>query len=423
MRPSNLSGACTQACRWARPARGLASYIGVAAFLITLAFRPGPAFAQFSDGVVRIGVLTDLSGQYADASGQGSVIAARLAAEDHHGRIGSIPIEIVSADHQNKPDIGATIVRRWFDQDGVDAITDIPVSSIALAAQEIGREKHRTLLIAGAATSDLTGRACSPFSTHWADDTYALANGTARAITEAGGTSWYFLTVDYAFGYAMERDASQAVTAAGGRVLGSIRHPLGASDFSSFVVEAMNSHAKVIGLANVGSDTSNAIRAAGEFGLGQDQKLAGFLIFLTDVHGLGLEKAKGLLISDGFYWDQNEAARAFAGRFFDRVGRMPTKEQAAVYASVSHYLKAAAAAGTDDAARVNETMRAMPVDYLGREGSIRADGRVLYDLTLYAVKSPAESANAWDAYKPVRTIDKASAFRPVANGGCPLVPH
>jgi branched-chain amino acid transport system substrate-binding protein len=292
---------------------------------------------------------------------------------------------------------------------------------VALAAQELARDKKRTLLIAGAAASDLTGKACSPYSTHWADDTYALANGTARAITASGGTSWFFLTADYAFGQAMERDATAAVKAAGGQVLGAVRHPLGTSDFSSFLLQAQGSQAKIVALANVGGDTVNAIKQAAEFGIPQGgQKLAGFLIFITDVNSLGLKAAQGLMVLTGFYWDQNDAARTFAKRFFDKVGRMPTKQQAAVYASIIHYLKAIDATGTDDAAKVNEAMRRAPVDFFGRAGSIRRDGRVLYDLTLYEVKAPAESKAQWDYYKEVATIGKDQAFRSVEEGGCPL---
>lgn len=400
-----------------RHRRNLQVHLGLFLLLACLA---GPAAATVSDGVVRIGVLTDLSGPFADAAGQGSVVAAQLAAEDFNGRVGSSPIEIVSADHQNRPDIGATIARRWFDQGGVDAITDLPVSSVALAVQNIARERRRTLLITGAASSDVTGTACSPFSTHWADDSHALATGTARGIVQAGGRSWFFVTADYAFGHAMERDASQTIAEAGGRIVGQVRHPLGTTDFSSFMLQAEGSGAEVIGLASGGSDTANALRSAREFGLTRNRKLASFLIFITDIDALGLETAQDLLVVDGFYWDQDETARRFAERFRKRIGRMPTKGQAAVYASVAHYLKAVASAGTDEALRVNEAMRRLPVDYTGRPGTIRADGRVIYDLTLYAVKKPAESRGRWDYYKPVGSIPGPEAFRPAGRGGCVL---
>lgn len=384
-------------------------------------FVPAAARAQISDNVVRIGVLGDMGGQFADIGGRGSVFAAELAAEDFGGKVAGAPIEIISGDHQNKADVGGATLRKWFDEGGVDAVADLPVSSVALAAQEIAREKKKTLLISGAAVSELTGKACSPYSTHWADDTYALANATGKAVTAAGGKSWYFVTVDYSFGHAMERDAAAAVASAGGKVLGNTRHPLGAQDLSSFLLQAQASKAQVIGLANVGGDTSNAVKQAAEFGITSGgQKLAGFLVFLTDIKAIGLPLAKGLLVSTGFYWDQNDEARTFARRFEAKVGRMPTKQQASVYASVKHYLKAVAAAGTDDAGNANAQMRALPVDYFGHAASIRPDGRVLYDLTLYEVKSPAESKGPWDFYKPISTLPANEVFRPAAETGCAL---
>jgi branched-chain amino acid transport system substrate-binding protein len=381
----------------------------------------GPAAAQISDDVVKIGVLTDESGLYSDIGGTGSFVAAKMAAEDFGGKVRGKPIQIVHADHQNKPDVGSSIMNRWFDNEQVDAVTDLPVSSIGLAAQEIGRQKKRTMLIAGAATSDITGKACSPYTVHWADDTYALASSTARAVVQNGGDTWFFITVDYAFGQAMERDASNFVTASGGKVLGSVRHPLNTADFSSFLLQAQASKAKIIGLANVGGDTENAIKQANEFGItAGGQSLAGFLVFLTEVHSLGLQRAQKLFISDGFYWDQNDQARIWSKRFFQQVGRMPTKQQAAVYASITHYLKAIDATGTDEASAVNAQMRKMPTDYFGHAGSIRPDGRVLYDLTLYQVKSPDESKYDWDYLKPIRAIPKEQAFRPEGEGGCNL---
>lgn len=388
---------------------------------VSAALLPQAARAQISDNVVRIGVLGDMGGQFADIGGRGSVVAAELAAEDFGGKVAGAPIEIVAGDHQNKADVGGAILRKWFDEGGVDAVADLPVSSVALAAQEIAREKRKTLLISGAAVSELTGKACSPYSTHWADDTYALANATGRAATAAAGKSWFFLTVDYSFGHAMERDASAAVTAAGGKVLGTARHPLGAADLSSFLLQAQASGAQVIGLANVGGDTSNAVKQAAEFGITSGgQKLAGFLVFLTDIKAIGLPLAKGLLVSTGFYWDQNAEARAFARRFEARMGRMPTKQQASVYASVKHYLKAVAATGSDDAGKANAGMRRLPVDYFGHDASIRPDGRVLYDLTLYEVKAPEESKGPWDFYKPIATLPAAEVFRPAAETGCSI---
>jgi len=395
---------------------------GATALIAAAMTAPGPARAQVSDDVVRIGVLNDQSGQFADIGGKGAVLAVQMAADDFGGTVAGKRIEIVSADHQNKPDVAGAILRQWFDREGVDAVTGLPTSSVALAAQEIARDKKKTALIAGGATSDLTGKACSPYSIHWADDTYALANGTARAVTRAGGKTWFFLTADYAFGHAMERDAASAINTSGGKVLGSVRHPFATSDFSSFLLQAQASGAQVIGLANVGGDTGNAIKQAAEFGIvDSGQKLAGFLVFISDIHALGLKLAKGLLVSTGFYWDQNDASRAFARRFFEKTGRMPTKEQASGYAAVTHYLKAVAASGTDDAARVNAQMRQLPVDYFGHSGSIRPDGRVLYDLTLYEVKAPEESKGPWDYYKPLATLPAAEVFRPMSEGGCPLV--
>jgi len=401
--------------------RALAGCATAAAAIVAGSCLAGPAAAQISDDVVKIGVLTDESGLYADIGGAGSFVAAKMAAEDFGGKVRGKPIEIVHADHQNKPDVGSSIMNRWFDNEQVDAVTDLPVSSIGLAAQEIGRQKKRTMLIAGAATSDITGKACSPYTIHWADDTYALASSTARAVVQNGGDTWFFITVDYAFGQAMERDASTFVTASGGKVLGSVRHPLNTADFSSYLLQAQASKAKIIGLANVGGDTENAIKQASEFGiLTGGQSLAGFLVFLTEVHSLGLQRAQKLFISDGFYWDQNDQARTWSKRFFQQVGRMPTKQQAAVYASITHYLKAIDATGTDEAGAVNAQMRKMPVDYFGHAGSIRPDGRVLYDLTLYQVKSPDESKYDWDYLKPIRTTPKDQAFRPESEGGCNL---
>ncbi len=402
--------------QWKFPSRRLCTALLVGA---ALSAAPLVAHAQISGDAVRIGVLTDMSGLFSDIGGKGAVVAVEMAVDDFGGTVAGKKIEVVSADHQNKPDVAGTILRQWFDQDGVDAVTGLPASSVALAAQEIAREKKKTLLIAGGATSDLTGKACSPYSSQWSDDTYALGNGTGRAVTKAGGRSWFFLTADYAFGQAMERDAVAAIRAAGGEVLGDVRHPLNTSDFSSFLLRAQGSGAQVIALASVGGDTVNAIKQAAEFGIVEGgQKLAGFLVFISDIHSIGLKLAHGLMVSAGFYWDQNEQARAFARRFFEKVGRMPTKEQAAGYASVTHFLKAVAASGTDEAGAVNAEMRRLPVDYFGHAGSIRADGRVLFDLTLYEVKSPEESTGPWDYYKPVAVLAPDEAFRPLAAGGC-----
>jgi len=395
-----------------------------AAIILGVMLPARQAVAQISDDAVRIGVLTDMSGAFSDVGGQGSVVAAEMAAQDFGGTVRGKPIRIVSADHQNKPDVGAAIARAWFDRDGIDAVADLPVTSVALAVIEIAREKQRTTLIAGAASSDITGRFCSPYATHWADDSYALAHGTAQAVTKAGGTSWFFITADYAFGHAMERDAAAAVTAAGGTVTGNIRHPLATPDFSSYLLRAQASRAQVIGLASAGRDTVTAIKQAAEFGIADsDKRVAGFLVFISDVHSVGLPVARDLLVATGFYWDQNDAARAFGRRFFASTGRMPTKQQASVYASVTQYLKTVDAAGTDAAGAVNRTLRALPVDYFGHPAVIRADGRVLYDLTLYAVKAPAESKAPYDYYRPLVLIPAAEAFRPEGEGGCALAPN
>jgi len=380
-----------------------------------------PARAQISDGVVKIGVLSDVSAVGSDASGAAAATAARLAVADFGGSVRGMKIEVIDADFAEKPDLAAAIARRWYDVEQVDAIADMPVSSAALAVQEIARAAKRTLLVAGAATSNITGSACSPYSTHWADDTYALGAAVARGVVESGGDSWYFLAVDYALGASIQRDATAAIERQGGTVLGGVRFPLGTGDFSSFLLQAQASHAKVIGLAGIGNDMINLIKQASEFGLqAGGQQLADFLVFITDIDALGLKAAQGLDVVEGFYWDQNEASRKFAQRIFDKHRKMPSKEQAAVYASVTHYLKAIDAAGTDDADTVNQAMRRLPVDFFGRAGAIRADGRVLYDLTLYQVKTPAESHYPWDYYKPVRTLPKETAFRSLEAGGCKL---
>lgn len=377
------------------------------------------ALGQTADEPVRIGVLADETGPFRDISGYGARVAVELAVEDAGGKVGRRPIEIVHADHQNKPDVGTAILRRWFDTQGVDVATDLSISSVAIAAQGIAREKRKTLLITGGASSDVTGKACTPIATQWSDDTYSLARGTGRAVVQVGGKSWFFLTVDYVFGHTMYADASRAVREAGGTVLGNITHPINAADFSAYLLQAQASNAQIVGLANVGPDTSNAIKQAKEFGLAaRGQRLAGFLVFITDVDAIGLDTAAGLLVTEGFYWDQNDAARAFAKRFMAKVGKMPSKEQAVGYTAVTHYLKAMAAVGTKDAEAVNRRMRAMTADYFGKPATIREDGRVLFDLTLFEVKSPAESRYPWDYYKVVRTIPQADAFRPTSEGGC-----
>jgi branched-chain amino acid transport system substrate-binding protein len=390
---------------------------------LAVALGCGTAQAQISDGVVKLGVLNDMSSLYADIGGKGSVLAAQMAADD----VGSIPgarVEIISGDHQNKPDIGAGIARQWIDVDHVDAIVDVPTSSVALAVQELTRERKRIFLMSGPASSDLTGKACSPYGFQWTYDTYALAHGTGGAIVKQGGDTWFFITADYAFGHALERDTGDAVKAAGGKVLGAVRAPLNTQDFSSFLLQAQASKAKVIGLSNAGGDTINSIKQAAEYGLvSGGQKLAGLLVFLTDVHSLGLKTAQGLTITSAWYWDKDDASRAFAKRFMAKNnGVPPTYTQAGVYSAVSHYLTAIKAAGTDDPDKVSAQMRKTKInDFMTKDGWIREDGRIMRDMYLEEVKSPAESKYPFDYFKVLATIPADQAYRPLKDGGCPYV--
>jgi len=392
----------------------------LATVLSALAAAPGRA----EDTSVKLGVLNDMSGVYADISGPGSVAAAQMAADDFMARNPGFKVEVVGADHQNKPDVGSAVARKWYDQEGVDAILDVPTSSVALVVSDITREKNKVFLVSGGGSSDLTGARCSPNTVQWTYDTWALANGTGTAATKRGGTSWYFLTADYAFGAALERDAAAAVKKAGGKVLGSVKHPLSATDFSSFLLQAQASGAKVIGLANAGGDTINAIKQAAEFGLGQGgQSLTGLLIFSSDVKALGLPAAQGLLLTEAFYWDLNDETRAFAKRFAEKFnGKMPTSPQAGVYASALHYLNAIKDAKTKDATKVMAQMRATPInDPLFGKGEVRIDGRAIHPMYLFEVKKPADSKGPWDIYRLVATIPAEEAFRPLADGNCPLV--
>jgi branched-chain amino acid transport system substrate-binding protein len=386
------------------------------------ALMVSPALAQQIS--VKAGVLNDRSGLYADLSGEGSVIAARLAVEDFKAAEKGIKVEIVSADHQNKPDVGSTIARQWYDQDGVDLILDVPTSSVALAVNQITREKNKVHINSGAASSDLTGKACSPNTVHWTYDTYALAQGTGGAMTKAGGDSWFFLTADYAFGHALERDTSAVVTKAGGKVLGAVRTPFPGTDFSSFLLQAQASKAKVIGLANAGGDTINSIKQAGEFGIvAGGQKLAGLLVFATDVHALGLQTAQGLVLTESFYWDMNDQTRAWSERFAKlNGGKKPSMVQAGVYSGMLHYLKAVEAAKSKDSAAVMAKMKELPTDDpLFGKGTVRADGRKMHDMYLFEVKKPAESKGPWDYYKQVAVLKADDAFKPLAESECPLV--
>ena len=396
-------------------------------FLIALAvvaLAAGPSAAEISDGVIKIGVLNDQSSLYADLTGQGSVLAARMAVEDYGAAAKGLKVEIIFADHQNKPDIGSAVARQWYDADKVDVIVDVPNSGVALAVNQITRDKGKAFLVSGAASSDLTGKACSPNTIHWTYDTWALANGTGNAIVKTGGDSWFFITADYAFGLALERDVEAVVLKNGGKVLGRVRHPLNTADFSSFLLQAQASKAKIIGLANAGGDTTNAIKQAAEFGLVKGgQNLAGLLVFITDVHALGLPTAQGLIFTETFYWDMNDKTRAFAKKFADRNrGIHPTMIHAGVYASVLHYLKAVEALKSDEGTKVIEKMKATPTDDpLFGKGSIRADGRKIHPAYLFEVKKPNESKGPWDYYKLRATIPAEQAFRPVDQGDCPLV--
>ena len=383
------------------------------------------AHAQISDGIVKIGVLNDMSGLYADITGPGSVVAAKMAVEDYlKSSKSSLKIEIVSADHQNKADIGSNIARQWYDTGKVDMIIDVPTSSVALAISQVSREKGKIHVNTGAATADLTGKACSPNTIHWLYDTWMLANGTGKAVVQHGGSSWFFLTADYAFGQALERDTEAVVLKNGGKVLGKVRHPLATQDFSSFLLQAQASKAKVIGLANAGGDTTNAIKQAYEFGIVKGgQTLAGLLVFLTDIHSLGLEKAQGLYLTETFYWDLNDQTRAWSKRFAAlHGGKYPSMDQAGVYAGILHYLKAIDAGKNDDGTKVAQKMKDLPTDdVLFGKGSIRKDGRKLHPAYLFEVKKPSESKGPYDYYKLLATIPADQAFRPLNEGDCPLV--
>jgi branched-chain amino acid transport system substrate-binding protein len=389
-----------------------------------MAFVAAGAQAQISGNVVKIGVLNDMSGLYADLGGQGSVTAAKMAVEDFKAKEKGLNVEVIFADHQNKADVGSQIASKWIDSEGVDVIVDVPNSGVALAVNQIVRDKGKVFIDSGAASSDLTGAKCSPNTVHWTYDTWMLANGTGSAIVKRGGDTWFFLTADYAFGYALERDTEAVVLKSGGKVVGKVRVPINTQDFSSFLLQAQASKAKIIGLANAGGDTINSIKQAAEFGIVKGgQNLAGLLVFLSDVHGLGLEKAQGLILTTTFYWDMNDQTRAFAKRFAAaNGGKYPTMVQAGVYAGVLHYLKAVAALKSDDGTKVVAKMKEMPTDDpLFGKGTIRADGRKIHPAYLVEVKKPSESKGPYDYYKILATIPADQAFRPLADGGCELV--
>jgi branched-chain amino acid transport system substrate-binding protein len=397
--------------------------IGLLAVAAALALGAGTAQAQISDDVVKIAVLNDMSGLYADLAGPGSVQAAEMAVKDFGGTVQGKKIEIISGDHQNKPDVGAALARQWYDHDKVDMIIDVPTSSVALAVQEIAKEKGKVFIITTSATSDLTGKACSPTGVHWVYDTYALAHGTGGALVKQGGDTWFFITADYAFGHALERDTAAVVTQAGGKVLGAVRAPLSTPDFSSFLLQAQGSKAKIIGLANAGGDTINSIKQAAEFGIVTGgQRLAGLLVFVSDVDSLGLQTAQGIVLTEAFYWDQNDQTREWSKRFMAVHKKPPTMAHAGVYGAIMHYLKAIDAAKTDQGIKVVEQMRKMPInDFMTKNGKLREDGRVMRDMYLFEVKKPSESKYPFDYYKQLATIPADQAFRPLSESECPLI--
>ncbi|EJJ25368.1 ABC transporter substrate-binding protein [Rhizobium sp. CF142] len=399
------------------------NFIASVAFLLASSTAVFAQSAAISDGKVKIGILNDQSGVYADFGGKSSVEAAKMAVEDFGGKVLDMPVEIVDADHQNKPDIASNIARQWYDTEQVDAIMELTTSSVALAVQAIAKEKKKIDIVTGAATTDLTGKACSPYGFHWAYDTHALAVGTGGALVKQGGDSWFFLTADYAFGYSLEQQTSDYVKASGGTVVGAVRHPLSTQDFSSFLLQAQSSGAKVIGLANAGLDTSNAIKQAAEFGITQGgQHLAALLFTLAEVHGLGLEAAQGLTLTEGYYWNRDDESRAFARKFFARTGKMPNMIHTGTYSAVTQYLKAVQKAGTDETEAVAKLLHEMPVDdVFGRGGTVGANGRMIHDMYLLQVKKPSESKEPWDYFNVLATIPGKEAYIDPAKSGCDLV--
>jgi branched-chain amino acid transport system substrate-binding protein len=384
---------------------------------------PAGKEVKVSDGVVKIGVLTDLSGTYSDLAGEGSVIATQMAIDDFKAQFNPpFKVEMIKFDHQNKGDISANKAREWFDTEKVDMIIDLVTTSTALAVMEVAKQKDKITIVSGAASTPITNEKCTDTNIHWTYDTYALANGTGRAVVKQGGKTWYFLTADYAFGHSLEKDTSEVVIETGGKVLGSVRHPFPGSDFSSFLIKAQGSGAQVIGLANAGNDTINSIKQASEFGVTPKQSLAGLLMFLSDVHSLGLKYTQGMYLTTGFYWDLNDETRAWSKRFFDKRKRMPTMVQAGDYSATMHYLKAVMAAGTDDTRSVMAQMKKTPVnDFFAKNGRIRDDGRMVHDMYLVQVKKPEESKYPWDYYRIAQTIPGDQAFMPLARSKCPLV--
>jgi branched-chain amino acid transport system substrate-binding protein len=390
--------------------------------LAIMCLAPSGARAQISDDVVRIGVLNDQSGLYADLGGPGSVVAARMAVEDAGGSVLGKPVEIVFADHQNKSDIGAAIARQWFDVGKVDMAIGFDNSAVALAVEQLADERNRIAIAGAVGSTAFTGKNCTSNEASWVYDSYALTTSLATSIVAEGRDSWFFITVDYAFGHSLEADATAAVQAAGGKVLGSVRHPLNTSDFSSYLLQAQASGAKVVAFANGGGDMINAVKQANEFGLTKNQSMVSLLIFISDVHSIELKAAQGLKFVTAFYWDRDDESRAWSKRFFEKRGRMPTMAQASVYSAVRHYINAIAAAGTDEAKAVMAKMRAMPVDdFYVKNGQVREDGRLVHDMFFAQVKTPSESTKPWDYYKILGVIPGDQAFRPLTEGGCPRV--
>ncbi len=391
---------------------------------LVLAFQlAAQAQEKISDGVVKIGMIEDMSSIYADITGVGAVTAAKMAVEDFDGKVLGKPIEVISADHQNKADIASSIAREWFDTQHVDALMDVAASATALAAIDIAKAKNKIVVLNGPAAVRITNEACTPVSVHYAYDNYALSHGTGAAMVKAGYDSWFFITADYAFGHDLEQSVAVVVKASGGKVLGSVRVPINTSDFSSALLQAQASKAKVVGLANAGADTTNSIKQAAEFGIVRGgQKMAGLLVFINDVNTLGLEAAQGMLLTNAFYWDRNEESRAWAQRYSQRMNRMPNMTQAGIYSATTHYLKAVQAAGTDETQAVMEKMRSTPInDFFAKDGRIREDGRMIHEMYLYEVKKPAESKGQWDYYKFVAAIPADQAFQPLSESKCPLV--
>ena len=399
-----------------------ATTVAATAVLLAVAASAQTGKEKISGGIVKIGVLTDMGGVYSDNTGQGSVVATQMAVDDFGGKVLGKPIQIVSADHQNKADIGANKAREWFDKEGVDVIVDGVNSSVAIAVGKIANEKHRVFIVSGAGSTRLTNEDCNPYTIHYAYDTYATGGSTGRAMVQRGGNTWFFLTADYTFGHSLQDDTTKAIKAAGGQVLGAVAHPLNTSDFSSYLLQAQSSGAKVIGLANAGGDTINAIKAAAEFGITKKQSLAGLLVMINDIHAIGLQLAQGMYVADGFYWDMSDETRKFSTAFQAKATKMPSTIHVAVYSSVIQYLKAVEAAGTDDADAVLKKLREMKLnDVFVKNGKIREDGRMVHDYYLFQVKSPAESKYPWDFYKLVSTVPGDQAFQPLSESRCPLV--